>query len=373
MEREYPSTNDIIATPIGGAALGEVLYRASDLILDDRSTGGERFGRELAAFVVDPMKGITRLVSGDLWKRRATSGRRFGIPPINMEVSFGSRVLALCGNDHGSRAGAVAEINIEYGDKFEESTNQPYDYFTFLMELQAIKTQPLLSRAEIVGRLLSKEIVDNKNVNLNIGLYQHFDFFDSDTIHTRPIDELLFPCAVPYKLGVPASVGGGAMIKYNGHKNFALDGYVHLNGVILGGILTDFYRDYHRNYNWGTGFSLKAGVNLGARNDRWFLKIANQLYRLYTWMGYDNTYDWSLTPEGAPVDVQGDTSNSTFNHFEMSANYKLWKRLYITAGIDLYHRFTSYDRTVKGPNWTIYRQFMDSNQLGCHLMLTYKL
>ena len=27
MENEYPSTNDIIATPIGGAALGEVLYR----------------------------------------------------------------------------------------------------------------------------------------------------------------------------------------------------------------------------------------------------------------------------------------------------------------------------------------------------------
>lgn len=64
MECEYPSTNDIIATPIGGAALGEVLYRTSDLILDDRSTGGERFGREFAAFLVDPMKGINRIVTG---------------------------------------------------------------------------------------------------------------------------------------------------------------------------------------------------------------------------------------------------------------------------------------------------------------------
>ena len=32
MECEYPSTNDFIATPIGGAALGEVLYRASDAV-----------------------------------------------------------------------------------------------------------------------------------------------------------------------------------------------------------------------------------------------------------------------------------------------------------------------------------------------------
>ncbi|MDE6488718.1 MAG: DUF3943 domain-containing protein, partial [Paramuribaculum sp.] len=89
MEREYPSTNDIIATPIGGAALGEVLYRTSALILDDRSTGGERFGREFAAFLVDPMKGINRIVTGDAWKKRATSGRRFGIPPICVELSLG--------------------------------------------------------------------------------------------------------------------------------------------------------------------------------------------------------------------------------------------------------------------------------------------
>lgn len=86
MEREYPSTNDIIATPIGGAALGEVLYRTSDLILDDRSTGRERFGRELAAFLVDPMKGINRIVTGAAWKKRATPGRRFGIPPISVEL-----------------------------------------------------------------------------------------------------------------------------------------------------------------------------------------------------------------------------------------------------------------------------------------------
>lgn len=151
MEREYPSTNDIIATPIGGAALGEVLYRTSDLILDDRSTGGERFGRELAAFLVDPMKGINRIVTGAAWKKRTTSGRRFGIPPISVELSLGGRFLSLIENDEGSRGGAVAEINIEYGDRFAETTKAPYDYFSFLMELQGIKSQPLLSRVEITG------------------------------------------------------------------------------------------------------------------------------------------------------------------------------------------------------------------------------
>ena len=163
MERERPSTNDIIATPIGGAAWGEVLYRTSDLIIDERTAGAERFGRELAAFVVNPMRGFNRILSGAAWKRRPTSGREFGIPPISIELSLGSRYMSLIEQGEGSRIGAAAEINIEYGDKFAECTKKPYDYFSFLLELQAMKSQPLLSRFEIIGRLMSKEVIDKKN------------------------------------------------------------------------------------------------------------------------------------------------------------------------------------------------------------------
>lgn len=46
MECEYPSTNDIIATPIGGTAIGEVFFRASDAIIDDRDTGASRFAEK---------------------------------------------------------------------------------------------------------------------------------------------------------------------------------------------------------------------------------------------------------------------------------------------------------------------------------------
>lgn len=372
MEKEYPSTNDIIATPIGGAALGEVLYRTSDLILDDRSTGGERFGREFAAFLVDPMKGINRIVTGAAWRKRATSGRRFGIPPISVELSLGARYLSLIENDEGGQAGAVAEVNIEYGDRFAETTRTPYDYFSFLMELQCIRSQPLLSRVEITGRLLSKEIAAGKRFNLNAGLYQHFDFFDSDTIRAerKPV---YFPCSVPYKMGTPASVGGGAMFRYVPSRHMSLDGFLHINGVILAGILTDFYRDYHRNYNWGSGFSIKAGLNWALSDDRISVSIADQFYRIYTWNGYDANFDWSLTPDGKPVDVQGDASSSSFNHLEASVNCRLWKRLYLTGCVDYYSRMTGYtDMTIKMGNTEISAPIVNSKQLGYHLMLTYK-
>ena len=80
MENEYPSTNDIIATPIGGMALGEVTYRVSDLILDDRKTGWSRFGLEFAGFLVSPMRGLTRIINGYTYPgtERRDSGQRCG-------------------------------------------------------------------------------------------------------------------------------------------------------------------------------------------------------------------------------------------------------------------------------------------------------
>ncbi len=69
MENEYPSTNDIIATPIGGMAIGEVCYRISDLLIDDRQTGWRRFGHEAGVFLVSPMRGLTRILTGDAWKK----------------------------------------------------------------------------------------------------------------------------------------------------------------------------------------------------------------------------------------------------------------------------------------------------------------
>lgn len=93
MENEFPSTNDLGATPIGGLALGETFYRASDLLLDDRKTGWERFGREIAAFIVSPMRGLTRILNGDAWRKRATSGKQFGRPSIHVDLSIGVRTL----------------------------------------------------------------------------------------------------------------------------------------------------------------------------------------------------------------------------------------------------------------------------------------
>lgn len=373
MECEYPSINDIIATPIGGAVLGEVEYRISDLILDNRSIGTDRFTREFAAFLIDPMRGINRLISGRAWKRESTSGRHFGVPHLNIEISIGARRLAMFDEYYVSKSGVGAELNLEYGERYGEAAKKPYDYFTGLVELQAISTQPFLSRVEIIGRLLSKDIVEKEKFNLNVGLYQHFDFFDSDTISpaSSPVAPWQ-PCNIPYKLGTPASLGAGFMVGYRPSKSFNLDGCLHINAIILGGLLTDYYRDYNRNYNWGSGFSGKAAIKCGLMGEKLFVRVADEHFRLFTWSKDAPLHnDWMAKR----YVVSGDASHSWFNHFEVSVDYQLLHRLYATLGFDLYKRNTFYnDQTMNigSGAWTS-NAFIDSHQFGLHLMLTYKL
>lgn len=374
MECEYPSTNDIIATPIGGAALGEVFYRATDLILDDRATGAERFGREFASFLISPMRGLTRVFTGEAWKKRPYSGRRCGNPNLSLDVSLGARVLSFHDDKNLAKAGAMARINFEYGDRFSETSKTPYDYFVFRAELNAMKTQPLLSRVEIMGRLYSKTFLDNKKFDLSVGAYQHFDYFDSDTI-TRDYEQGIGePCAVPYKLGTPASFGVGSMFRYKAPR-FNIDAYAHVNGVILGGILSDFYRYYNRNYNWASGLSLKFGVCANLWKDRLSISLRNQFYQLYTYNSI-NSKDWFERPNDKPIDVQGDESAASFYHLEGQVDCRLWKQLYLTAGVDFYSRKTTYDVNWEihedNINYHIYTLIVDSKQLSFNLMLTYK-
>lgn len=379
MECEYPSTNDIIATPVGGAAIGEVLFRTSDLILDDRATGAERAGRELAAFLVSPMRGFNRLITGCMWRHNATSGRRFGVPPISVEMSVGARVLTSLDEGSSPIQGGVAEVLIDYGEPFAETTRHPYDYFTFLLEMQVAKNQPLISRIEIAGRLLSREIVDRKDLNVNIGMYQHFDFYDSDTIASfkgefSPLRPSSVGVFVPYKMGTPASVGVGTLARYTGLNGMTFNARLHLNGMALAGILTDFYRKYHRNYNWGSGYSVQAGLEWSLNNHRLSVTVADQFYKVFTWTGEGKDV---LGPNPPPSNLQGDRSRSSFNHLELQASYRIGKHLYLTGGIDYYSRRSNYRSDHKW--WSSSTQdilagwpSVWSDEFGAQLLLTWK-
>lgn len=353
MEREYPSTNDVIATPIGGMAIGEVTYRASDLIIDDRETGGARIGREIGVWVVSPMRGLTRLITGDAWKVRPTTGRQFGMPNLAIELMLGTRMLDFHHDGAKVKFGGTFETNIEYGDRFLLKSHRPYSYFNVNAQLNIMDGQPLLSHLSIKGRLLSREFLEDRDTHLSVGLFQHFDFYDSDTIAGG---------AVPFKLGVPASVGVGVFFRDIQTRRWVLDAYAHLNGVMLGSVLSDYYQLDDRNYNLANGFSVKAGANIVLGQDKMSLSGSFEYYRLFTWKGYENGR--LRTPVNfRTLNVMGDKSVASFMVTTFRADVKLWSRTYATLFFDHYYRSTHY------------RDYphVGSSSIGARLMLTYKL
>jgi len=354
MECEYPSTNDIIATPIGGMALGEVFYRTTDLILDDRKTGRSRFARELAAFVISPTRGLTRILNGDAWRRRSTSGKQFGVPEVFVEASIGIRALELKDDVFDQGIGLATEINIEYGDRFDSENSKPYDYFSVKAAINVQASQPILGQLNIIGRLLGRDLIDNKKDYLSLGLYQHFDYYDSDTISD-------VSAKTPYKFCTPASFGLGIVYKNKRFRWWDIDAFGHLNAIVLGGALSDYYRVDERNYNLASGFSTKVGFNFIYKKGKFAASTFYEVYRMYTWKGYPEDIDWEDF-NSKTLDAQGDKSNAILHAVSLRLDLRLQKNLYLTGIGSTYSRETNYKK---------FEQVTSTTGEG-RLMLTYK-
>lgn len=332
MENEVPSINDIIATPIGGMALGEVFYRASDMILDDRSVGWARFGREFAALVVNPSRGISRILTGDAWRKRGTSGRQFGLPTLSLSISSGVRTLELTDNIFDKGVGSATDIAIEYGDKFDHDQVAPYDYFCLKANLNFHQSQPIIGQVNIIGRLWGGAVETKKHF-IGYGVYQHFDYYDSDTISN-------VSAKIPYKMGVPASFGVGYYHMWKTRSKWSFNSYGHFNGILLGASLSDYYLVDKRNYNLSSGFGWKFGINF-AFSDRIGISGLYEGYRLYTHKGYPEGYDLSMALENR-LNSQGDKSDAMLHVTNLLMDIKLYKKLYLTLSFSAYRRSTHY-------------------------------
>jgi hypothetical protein len=331
MENEYPSINDAIATPIGGAVLGEVLYHTSDRILDDRKTGGERFAREFAAFLTAPTRSLSRIINGDAWKMRQTSGRQFGVPTINFEFSLGVRTLELRDKILDEGFGLASRVSVEYGERFETDGMKPYDYFTVGGSFNIQKGQPFLGQINILERIRATDLIDTQKDYLSIGVYQHFNYYDSDTISD-------ISNRIPYKFGTPASFGIGLVHKSKRYENWHFNSCFHLNAIILGASLND-YSIGERNYHLSSGFSVFSGISI-AYKDKIGLLWEYKNFCLFPW-GYPKDFDWSKINKNE-YDIQTDKSTTIVNTSSLKLEVKLANQLYLTDEYSIYSRFSQY-------------------------------
>ena len=341
-ETEPPAINDIIATTCGGMAIGEMTHRLSLTILDDRTFGFQRFLREAAAAIVNPIQGIHRILSGDAWhvKNRNYRYHDFRKTPLDVSFSVGWRYLADDGALFRGVHAPYINMTMTYGTSVDgEKHTTPYDFFDLEANTAFGGGQPAVNTLNIVGRLWSIPILDKKDMAGEFGIYQHFNYYDA-----KPIED--GSSLTPYRISEAAGFGPGFIFSLPKMGALSkMEQRVFVSGILLGGTKSDYFNVIERDYNMGSGFSVKARTQLDfGKFGRLILNA--KYFRLWTWKGYE---DKDLQPyvDGTAdlhyLNVQGDNSNAALFVINPVIEMHLARQWSITLSGSFYGRRTHYN------------------------------
>lgn len=302
-EKEPPAINDLMATTFGGICIGEVTHRISDIILNDSQRGFRRFLREFTSTVICPMRGFNRIISGDAWRVRQKyykyhDEERF---PVDFSLSVGNRYLADNGALFRGEHNPYINIFLEYGDPFNEDENKPYDFFYFESTFGLSGNQPLINGLHILGRIWGAPVYTGNNMKAEFGIFQHFNYYDS-----KPVKD--GSSLTPYRISEAASFGPGVIFSFPRVGSLSrLEQRVFLSAILLGGTKSDYYNVIDRDYNMGSGFSVKSKTFMEFHNFGRFILHADY-YRIFTWKGYEGKDLATVDP--LYLNAQGDKSNA---------------------------------------------------------------
>ncbi len=335
-EREPAAINDLMATTIGGIAIGEITHRISNVVLDDHVKGFPRFLREAAATIIDPMKGFNRIISGKAWKVKHSNylyhdRHQF---PIDFSFTFGNRYLADNGAMFRGEHNPYVNFYLEYGDVLNRGKqNKPYDFFDAEFNFGLSKNQPFINSLHLLGRLWSFQMVDRDEIKAEFGFYQHFNYYDS-----KPVKE--GSSLTPYRISEAASVGPGVVLSLPQVGALAhIEQRVFLSGILLGGTKSDYYNVIDRDYNMGSGFSIKTKTHLEMNNFGRFILHA-KYFHLFTWKGYEQK-DLSNV-DLLHLNAQGDKGNARLFVISPMAEIDLRQGWSLSLAASMFYRRTHY-------------------------------
>lgn len=340
MEAEPPSINDMFATSFGGIELGEITFRLSDLFLDDRTSGSERIGREIISGIISPVRAVNRLITGDAWRYRPNKGRSIPSVPINFILNLGPRFLA---EQEQSKRGTFSMhlgLRLDYGNPFDDEYYSPYEWFQLRAGFDFLSTQPLISQVNAIGVLWGKQVWSKGERTLNAGIFQHFDYYDSEL---RSNSSMNIP---PYRISQAAAVGGGLLYNKKSTTTDPVDiyGEFYVNGILLGASISDYLQLEERDYNLGSGYSIKAFTGLTYKK-HWNFLLNLENYHIFTWKGYDPDLDFSKV-NLERLNVQGEESNARLTIFSTQLAYfsdKLWNITLTNRYFSRHTRYKYYD------------------------------
>jgi len=309
-ETTLPAYNDIINTSLSGALFGEILYRLTSQILDDRTTGTERFFRELAGAILSPGRALSRLLQGRM--ARVTPKEIYQKEPLNITLVTGMHWFntgTTLGSVGTGGACATFGIHLDYGDPFEIRPRKPFDFFKMRINLSYGKNVGKKYLDNLIGYgLLFGKTIHSGNLYMLVGAFQHYDYWDS---HIFEVTSLGF--------------GPWIVAKWQFSKNSNLQSAFHLEFLPLGATNSPYIdiveggipgRNY--DYSGGAGGKFEGTLNLGK------LGQATVIYYVY-WL---HTY---IGPVG----------DKTIGIFKPRIAVRLYKNLSLGYEYTFYHKYNN--------------------------------
>jgi hypothetical protein len=259
-ETQPPSSNDQIASGIGGTFFGEALFRMASLTLE-KSNGIPRFWRAAGAAVISPMTGVNRVLFGNRFDaifpgHEPASFARFSLGSTVAE----SRVQGT--SRRPRRNEALAEMSFTYGlpGQPDYVYRRPFDYFNFEFSASTSNTfENIMTRGLLVGR----QYGSGATYRGVWGLYGSYDYLAPDVFRVS---------TTALSMGTTGQwqPSGGITVQAN-----ALAGAGYGAGGTLEGTAAD--RDYHYGMTPQSLLSLRVVFGRIASLD-----LAGRGYRITT-------------------------------------------------------------------------------------------
>jgi hypothetical protein len=279
-ENDGPAKNSLIATTLGGMFLGETLYRLGSDVIDERSTGVERVGREIAAFFISPGRSFSRFFDGKLFNH--LTGDVYQTEPLNITLAAGyHRVNEGTAIENAASNSLILDMILDYGNPFEKITRKPFDYFNLRADLDFGVGRKIVANITGYGILYGSNIQIG-NLETLAGIYQHMDYFDNNT----------------FELGTFA-FGPGIISKLPMSNNSSLYTDLHLGIVPFGALSKRFgsidttqVGDF--NFVGGAELKLESTYNIGGWVD---ISFIGYYWWLHTYKGIaGNAYVGLIRP-----------------------------------------------------------------------------
>ncbi|HEU4366132.1 MAG TPA: DUF3943 domain-containing protein [Candidatus Krumholzibacteria bacterium] len=327
------SFNDMIATGVGGIAFGETTYRLSSAVLDNTSGGNGRTWREIGGFLINPVRGFNRFVTGDAARIHGNPSSPYDWRPPRYYTTMGvgARVTGRGESiSDSTQTQGVIDLYINHGSPWENERRKPFDHFDMGVQLNGDDKVPI-GRFQIRGDLFSKPFGGETGNKHAVAVVQYFDYVNNNA----------------YEFG-GQSFGVALFSRFRPAANFGIMTRLDVLGTLLGAVNSEYayvvetpeqerLREY--DYGPGAGFSLEAA---GVRSGRRLVLLG---YRAQ-WINVTNGSIW--VPAGNP--------GSDANHFVQAAMLKLSipVRGAMSVGLDgaLFFRQSHFSR----------EEFVDTNQ-----------